>query len=119
MDEYILYATCYTCIRGSSLSRKKSPRMLKLITVMLMARPGKITIQGAELIYARFRLIIEPQVGVGGCTPRPRNDSAASSRMNPPTRRLPATRISGSAFGSICLYKILDDEAPRARDAST
>jgi len=40
----------YTCILGSSLSRKKSPRMLKLITVMLMARPGKITIQGAEFI---------------------------------------------------------------------
>jgi hypothetical protein len=40
----------YTCILGSSLSRRKSPSILKLITVMLMARPGKITIQGAESV---------------------------------------------------------------------
>jgi len=59
-----LALSCYPWNRGSSLSRRKSPRILKEITVMLMASPGNMTIQGAELMYILFKLIIEAHVGV-------------------------------------------------------
>ena len=43
-----------------------------------------------------------PTPGVGSCGPTPRNDSAASARITPPTAIVPYTMIGWSAFGRMC-----------------
>ena len=43
--------------------------------------PGMEISHGSKNIRPLASEIIRPQDGVGGCTPSPRNDSAASSRM--------------------------------------
>ena len=55
--------------------------MLKPSTASMIARPGKITIQGACSMKPRPSASIRPSDGVGGRTPTPRNDSEASTRM--------------------------------------
>ena len=47
-------------------SLRWSPRILNDTVVMAIARPGAITIQGAERMYPLPLLIIDPHVGIGG-----------------------------------------------------
>src|SRR5690606_2085437 len=67
--------------RGSSASRKPSPRRLKPSTTRKIAPPGKIDIQGACVMKFFAVFSIEPQDGLGGCWPRPRKERLASAMM--------------------------------------
>ena len=53
-----------------------------------------------------------PQVGAGGGTPRPRNDSADSIRMTTPTRVVNSTMIGGSTLGRMWRHRMRGVEAP-------
>src|SRR5262245_14333902 len=66
---------------GSSQSRNPSASMLKPRTAVTMARPGKITTHGAWSMKPRPSESMRPSDGVGGRTPTPRKDSAASTRI--------------------------------------
>ncbi len=64
-------------------------------------------------------LIITPHETVGGCSPMPRNDSAASAEMNTP-RLIVVTTITGPiALGRMCEVTTRNGEAPSARAACT
>src|SRR5205085_2377077 len=78
--------------RGSSTSRSASPSMLKPNTTTEIATPGQMAIQGALYMYVRPEPdSIEPHDGCGGGTPYPRNDSADSARITPPSPMVAAT----------------------------
>src|SRR6478736_2155393 len=64
--------------RGFSASWSPSPTRLKARTVRTSATPGKSMYHQAESKIGTADAIIWPQLAVGGCTPTPRNDSAAS-----------------------------------------
>ena len=49
-----------------------------------------------------FSEIITPQLGAGGCTPRPRNEIAARSTMAQPNMIVAWATISGIMFGTMC-----------------
>src|SRR5690606_33292998 len=72
-------------MRGSRASRSTSPMKLKAITTIAMAAPGKTLIHQAVVRYDCPSAIIWPHDGVGGWTPRPRNESVASPMIAPPT----------------------------------
>ena len=56
---------------GSSASRSPSPSRFRPSTVSRMARPGKTATWGARVIMVWASASIRPQLGVGGCAPRP------------------------------------------------
>ena len=59
--------------RGSRVSRTASPKRLKAKTDTVIARPGKMAIQGALSAYSSAPpWSISPQAGVGSWTPSPR-----------------------------------------------
>src|SRR5690606_38006617 len=84
--------------RGSSASRSPSPRRLKPRTTRKIAPPGKTDIHGAcdMKFFAVFS--IEPQEGLGGCWPRPRNDRLASAMMAVAMVIVACTMIGGRTF---------------------
>src|SRR3954452_10399348 len=59
-----------------------------------------------------------PQDAVGGCKPKPRNESVDSVRITPGIDSEAATMMGPSAFGSSSLKMIDGAEAPIARAAS-
>src|ERR1700712_1960764 len=86
---------------GSRISRSASPNRLAPNTTRLIARPGKITSQGAERMYsAADSESMRPQDGYGSGTPRPRNDSDASVRMVEPSCAVARTISGARVFGS-------------------
>ena len=56
--------------------------------------------QGAMKICAVPLLIMAPQLGVGGCAPRPKKPSVASRMMPSPIASMPTTMTGATAFGS-------------------
>src|SRR5262245_60985772 len=71
----------YYLRRGSSASRRPSPKRLKPSTVKKMASPGKSESHGLAWMNAMLALRSHPQLGVGGWVPSPRNESVASTMM--------------------------------------
>src|SRR5215213_3476486 len=65
--------------RGSSTSRSPSPSKLNPRTARTMARPAANATCGEVKSTSWPSESIVPQSAVGGCTPSPRNDSAARS----------------------------------------
>src|SRR3546814_5703830 len=65
---------------GAVTSRMPSPSRLIDSTRANRAVPGMPITQGSKNMKPFPSEIIRPQDGSGGCTPRPRKDSAASSR---------------------------------------
>ncbi|MCY1384226.1 hypothetical protein D9M69_724560 [compost metagenome] len=86
---------------------------------MKMARPGKIEIQGAVVIWSRASESIEPQLGKGGRMPRPRKESAASASTAPPIPSVPMTMIGPAMFGRICSSMMRRLLEPKESAAST
>ena len=88
--------------RGSRASRRPSPSRLKP-----KHRQGEgdareeDQVRGGEQLVPRSWPIMEPHSASGGCAPRPRNDSAATSRTAAAMPRVPATTIGVSALGRI------------------
>src|SRR5262249_28112523 len=60
-----------TFARGSSASRKPSPKMFSESTVSTIAAPGATVSHGAVVIRSWPSAIIVPQDGFGGWTPAP------------------------------------------------
>src|SRR5215471_12153761 len=74
--------------RGSSASRKPSPKRLNPSTVTKIATPGKVATHHAEARNCRPSTIMLPQLGSGGWAPSPRYDSPDSMRIVWPSRRV-------------------------------
>ncbi len=60
-----------------------------------------------------------PHAGVGGCTPKPRNEIAASATMNCANCRLATITIEGATLGSTCRNSTRARPTPRACAACT
>ncbi|MNC97424.1 hypothetical protein D3C83_150740 [compost metagenome] len=76
---------------------------MKPKTAMLMARPGKMAIHGAVSANSTAApRSIRPHAAVGSCTPRPRKESEASSRIASPRNAVAMIRIGAITFGSMC-----------------
>ncbi len=84
-----------------------------------IVRPGNVTSHHAVCETFCPSLMRLPRDGVGGCTPKPRNDSAASVRIARPTVSVALTTIGPSAFGSMCRSMIRRSPDPAAFAAST
>src|SRR6185437_9915156 len=107
--------------RGSSASRNASPSKLNPNTAAPIASPGKTDVHGACRSWYRSRpsAIIEPQLGVGGCTPRPRNESEDSAMIAPATPSVAAMTTGATTLGKMCLARILVSVAPSVFSACT
>src|SRR5688572_10522834 len=85
----------------------------------MIADPGAHTVHGARDINARLSLSIDPQVGLGGGTPKPRKLNAVSVRITCPSARLASTITGDITFGSTWRRISRACEPPIARAAST
>src|SRR3989304_5561765 len=85
--------------RTSMASRRPSPRKLNAITVIMMARPGTVVRWGATKRKCLPSLIIAPQEGVGGATPRPRKLSPAPATIARAIPKVASTMTGEIAFG--------------------
>lgn len=84
-----------------------------------MAMPGKSESHHAtpSVLWPRVRML--PQLGVGGCTPMPRKDSADSTSTAEATPKVAATSTGAMALGRMCRKMIRGLLAPMAFTAST
>src|SRR3989338_3112196 len=106
--------------RGSRASRSESPNRLKANTARLIASPGKIAIQGAASANSTAApLSMSPHDAVGSCTPRPRKESEASSRMACPRNAVSMIRKGAITFGSMWRRMMRAWPKPDALAAST
>src|SRR5205807_9962355 len=105
-------------MRGSSRSRRPSPRRLNPRTVSAIAAPGRTAIHGSSSMYCRAALSINPQEAVGGWVPRPRKLSAASVRMAVERDTVVCTIKGAETFGTTCRSMIFQLGRPTARAAS-
>src|SRR6185436_12581941 len=87
--------------RGSSASRRPSPKRLKPSTVTKMARPGKSDSQRLAWMKATLALRSQPQLGVGGWVPSPRNDSVASTMIDVAMPSVVVTMIGARQLGKM------------------
>src|ERR671917_406811 len=99
--------------------RKPSPMKLNASTVTKIAKPGAKAIQGATSRYWDPVRSIEPQLGVGGWTPTPRNDRDASVTIAVATSSVAWTMIGAVTFGQTWRRTIAEDDAPETRAAAT
>ena len=98
-----------------SESRSPSATRLKAKTVNMMAIPGKMTAQGAELMNWNPSWSIPPQLGVGGCSPIPRKLKPASMSRAKPRARASWMMIGEATFGTTWRPRSLLEVAPRLR----
>src|SRR5215470_15844712 len=108
----------YIFRRGSSASRKPSPKRLKASTVRKIAIPGKRQIHGliSRIIRPAFRS--QPQLGVGGCVPSPRKLSEASAMIDVPTLSVDVTMMGAMQLGRMCPHSKRKSRTARALAAS-
>src|SRR5215510_12716134 len=104
---------------GSRRSRSQSPVRLTTIDVSMSTMPGAVEIHQAESRYSRPSCTMPPHDGVGGWTPRPRNESVASSTMARASSSVAMTTSEESTLGSTCRAMTRTTEPPRAWMAST
>src|SRR5207244_10778309 len=104
---------------GSSASRTASPSSVHATTTSTSATPGAVATQCALTSVSRPEAIMLPHDGVGGCTPRPRNERLASSMIALPTPSAAATMTGVSAFGRMWRPSTRLRDAPSARAPST
>src|SRR6185503_17643266 len=104
---------------GAWRSRMPSPSMLTASTSTESAMPGITITQGSNSRCWRPSAIIRPQEGSGGCTPSPRNDSAASSRIACATSNVATTIRLLITLGSTSVRMIRGVDAPTDCAATT
>src|SRR5947209_11749174 len=105
---------------GSSMSRNASPSRFVPKTVRLIARPGKMTSQGAVRTYsAADSDSMRPQEGYGSGMPRPRTEGEASVRIAAPSCAVASTITGASVFGKTWRTAMRNSLMPIARAAST
>ncbi|SMB69836.1 Uncharacterised protein [Acinetobacter baumannii] len=108
-------------MRGSKASRRPSPIKLIASTASTIAAPAGIHCQGycSRMLTLRATLIRLPQVAVGGCTPRPRKESPASSKIALATPKVAYTTSTSTVFGSRWRRMMRLGRAPMATAADT
>src|SRR3989442_4650462 len=85
---------------GSSFTRSQSPRRLAARTMSMMQTPGStVSHQYPAIMPFLPSASMRPQAGLGGGTPTPRNDSAASVTMTTPSISVPSTMAEFSTLG--------------------
>ena len=82
------------------------------MTVMKMAAPGARIIHGTLCRRLRPSLIILPHSAMGGLTPRPKKDKAASSIIIVPISSTAVTSTGPAIFGKICRITNYRSELP-------
>ena len=80
--------------------RRRGPALSRRAGVAAMAIPGSVEIHQAWSRLPRPSATIPPHDGVGGGTPSPRKESAASSRIVSPTRSVVSIDTGTIAAGS-------------------
>src|SRR6516225_9844057 len=85
--------------RGSRASRNPSPSRLNDSTKLKIARPGHTAIHGACERKWLAVLSMLPQLGAGGCWPRPRNDRLASAIIAAAIARVTCTTMGAAMLG--------------------
>jgi hypothetical protein len=88
------------------------------MTIKMIISPGKTVIQGASKRKERPELMIEPQLGKGGCIPSPKKLSVASTIMAFGTSSVVKTTKGAREFGKMWRNIILRSEYPRILAAS-
>ncbi len=83
------------------------------------ATPGMVMTQGWKNMYGLPSAIIRPQDGSGGCTPSPRKDKAASSRIACAISRVATTISALRILGRISWARIRTGPKPAALAAAT
>jgi len=63
--------------------------------------PGNSEIQGLDWMNETLAFRSQPQLGVGGCVPRPRNESVASTMIEVAMTSVVVTMIGARQFGRI------------------
>lgn len=96
-----------------------SPTTLNASVMRNSSRPGKTRYIGSVSKKSMAVLIVRPQLGVGGSTPTPRNDSAASLPIIDGMDRLATTMIGAHRLGSSSLVKTCHGPPPITRAAAT
>ena len=81
----------------------------------MMASPGKVASHQPVMRYSLPSARDIPQLGVGGGTPRPRNDSVDSSTMRRPISVVMMTSAYETTFGRRCRPRIHHAGQPRLR----
>src|SRR5262249_29632272 len=105
--------------RGSRASRSPSPRRVKASTLMAIMMPGNSTRKKGVNTLFRSAASIDPHSAVGGCTPKPRKDSAATSSTAVAMPSVACTTSGVSEFGNTRCHRMRRLETPRARSAAT
>src|SRR5215212_5299353 len=112
----------YPLRRGSRASRRPSPTKFTESTARAIAMPGKMIAccpwTKTPKPLRKASVSIAPHSGVGARAPRPRNESAATSRIAVASVRVACTMRGAVLFGSMPEKMIWVLEAPRARSAS-
>src|SRR5690606_4357827 len=102
---------------GSSASLSPSPMTLKASTVTVMARPEKTASHGLLKMLLTPERIMLPQLGVGGCTPRPRKLKLASVRMAVAIHKVDMTEMGPRMLGMMWRRMMRASLTPMARHA--
>ncbi len=79
--------------------------------------PGILINQGLKNMCPLPSAIISPQDGVGGCTPKPRKENAASKRIALATSNVATTITAFAMFGRTSVIRIRMREHPAASAA--
>src|SRR5699024_11165687 len=104
-------------MRGSSRSRRPSPRKLKPMTLSMIMRPGNTPIHHACFMKERPSASMRPQLGSGGWVPSPKKLRAASARMAKARLMETWAIIGPREFGRMCrksTWRRLRPSAPAA-----
>src|ERR1700722_17143609 len=90
-ENRVCHRTCHRRRSAPNRSRSPSPSRLMPSTSANSAIPGVTITHGLKNMYSLASAIISPQLGKGGGTPSPRNDSDASSRIASAISRVATT----------------------------
>lgn len=105
--------------RGSRAVRTPSPRTVSASTVTNSAPAGSSRYCGAAWYQTSAAVSICPQDGVGGFTPTPRNDRAASTLMLTGMRIAAYVMTGAASPGSSSLRAMRQVPQPLSRAAET
>lgn len=86
---------------GSNRSLKQSPSKLNPNDKKSIAKPENIAGHGESNKKFLPSERVRPNDGIGGCAPKPRNDSEASTKIAAESKRLDCTRITEVILGKI------------------
>ncbi len=102
-----------------AVSRIASAMAFREATVIMIAAAGMAGDHGCWARNPRSLESIPPQVGAGGCTPMPRNDSDCTASRALAAALAVVTAIVGSTLFQMCVRMIQPRDAPSSSATST